>query len=278
MLQNSHSEGPSSKQPRVLLICGRPAPGDTITALLAAMDYSCFAASSWSTLETMLERETYDVLLLDLVHPPIPVEEAIVKIKEIDPAHSRRLLVIGGRELEAATAGLIAHHGLTHISHDNLVPQLWTVLQKLVAQPELLRLPSRHLQSARMVFDSVRSPAPGGVRSFRPCVRQLVYQHESMTIDLLLETEQGSARLTLTGQVLSSRSDDAPQADLPVLMISGTRILARTTTDRFGEFTLELTPTVDARLEIRLAERLWVSIPLGDLEKEGGISALNAVR
>ena len=128
-----------------------------------------------------------------------------------------------------------------------------------------------------MVFDSVRSPAPGGVRSFRPCVRQLVYQHESMTIDLLVETEQGSGRLTLTGQVLSSRSDDAPQADLPVLMISGTRTLARTTTDKFGEFTLELTPTVDARLEIRLAERVWVSIPLGDLEKEGGISGLKAV-
>jgi CheY-like chemotaxis protein len=276
MLQNSDSEDPSSKRPRVLLICGKPSSGDIICAFLVAMGYTCSAASNWNALATMLERETFDAVLLDLVHPLIPVEEAVAKIKEIDPALSRRLLVIGGRELEPGTAQLIAHCDLTYISQDNLVPELWTILQKVVAQPDLLRLPSRHLQPARMIFDSVRSPSPGGVRSFRPSARQLVYQHESMTIDILMDTEQGSERLLLTGQVLSAPPDDAPQADLPVLLISGTRILARTATDRFGEFTLESEPTVDAGLEIRLVERLWVFIPLGDLERKEGRASLNA--
>jgi hypothetical protein len=91
-----------------------------------------------------------------------------------------------------------------------------------------------------------------------------------------MDAEQGSGRLRLTGQVLSAPPDDAPQADLPVLLIGGTRILARTATDRFGEFTLESEPTVDAGLEIRLVERLWVSIPLGNLERKERLASLNA--
>lgn len=257
-------------------MCGKPSSGDTICSFLVAMGYTCFAASNWNALATMLERETFDAVLLDLAHPPIPVEEVIAKIKEIDPALSRRLLVIGGRDSEPGTAQLIAHCDLTYISQDNLVPQLGTILQKVMAQPDWPRLPSRRLQPARMIFDSVRSPSPGGVRSFRSSGRQSVYQHESMTIDILMDTEQGSGRLLVTGQVLSAPPDDAPQADLPVLLISGTRILARTTTDRFGEFTLEFEPTVDAGLEIRLVERLWVSIPLGNLERKEGLASLNA--
>jgi hypothetical protein len=192
------------------------------------------------------------------------VEEAVVKIEEIDPALSRRLLVIGGRELDGL-GKLIAQYDLTYLSQDNVVQQLWTTLQKIVAQPDFLRLPLRHLQSARMIFDSARSPSSVGVRSLSTSFKQLVYQHESTMIDILMETEQGTGRLLLTGQVLNAGPDDAPQADLPVLLISGTRTLARTTTDRFGEFTLDCQPTVDAGLEIRLVERLWVSIPLGNL-------------
>jgi DNA-binding NtrC family response regulator len=276
MLQNSHSEDKSSKRPRVLLITGKLSLGDIITPFLVATGYACSAAANWSTLETMLERETFDAVLLDLVHPPIPAEEAIVKIKEIDPALSRRLVVIGGSGMEPKIAKLIEHYRLSYVSQDELVPQLWAVLQRVVAQPDLLRLTSRYLKPARMIFDSFGSPSPGGVRSFRTSVRQFVYQHESTTIDILMETEQGSGRLLLTGQILSARPDDTPQADLPVLLISGTRTLARTTTDRFGEFTLEFEPTVDAGLEIRLVERLWVYIPLGNPERKEGLAALNA--
>jgi CheY-like chemotaxis protein len=276
MLQNSYSEVPASKRARVLLLCGKPTAGDVITAFLAAMGYSCSAVANRGTLETILERETFDAVLLDLLHPPIPAEEAIAKIRAIDPGLSRRLLVIGGPELEPGIARLIAHYNLTYLAQDDLGPRLWTILQKVVAQPYLLRLPSRHLQSARMIFDSARSPSTGGIRSLRPSVRQLVYQHESMTIDILVEAEQGSGRLLLTGQVLSARPDDAPPADLPVLLISGTRTLARTTTDRYGEFTLEFEPAVDAGLEIRLVEGLWVSIPLGNVERNEGFAALNA--
>jgi hypothetical protein len=222
----------------------------------------------------MLERETFDAVLLDLLHPPIPAEEAIVKIKEIVPTLAHRLLVISSSATEPRTAELIGRHNLSVISQDDLVKQLWTVLQEISVQPHLRMLPSRYVQPARMMFDSFGSPPPAGVRSLRTSVRQFVYQHENVTIDILMETAQDCGRLLLTGQVLSTQADGAPQADLPVLLISGMRTLMRTTTDEFGEFNLDFEPTVDASLEIRLLEKLWVSIPLRNIEREGGIATL----
>lgn len=222
----------------------------------------------------MLERETFDAVLLDLLHPLIPAEEAIVKIKEIVPALAHRLLVIGGSAMEPKTAELIEHHDLLLVSQDDLVLRLWTVLQEIVAQPDLRVFPSRYVQPARMIFDSFGSPLPAGVRSLRSSVRQFVYQHENMTIDILMETAQDSGRLLVTGQVLSSQPGDNPQAGLPVLLISGTRTMMQTTTDGFGEFNLEFESTVDVSLEIRLLERLWVSIPLRSMEREEGFPTL----
>lgn len=272
----SDSQDPSSTRRKVLLITGNPSSGNGISAFLVAMGHTCCAASNWNALTMMLERETFDAVLLDLLHPPIPADEAIVKIKEIVPNLAHRLLVIGGSATEPKTAELIGRHGLLLISQDDLVLQLWTVLQEIVAQPDSRVLHSRYVQPARMIFDSFRSPPPAGVRSLRTCVRQFVYQHESMTIDILMETAQDSGRVLLTGQVLSAQPKDDPQADLPVLLISGTRTMMRTSTDGFGEFNLEFEPAVDAGLEIRLLERLWVSIPLRNMERDGGFPALKA--
>jgi CheY-like chemotaxis protein len=270
-MQISDSQDPSSKRRRVLLITGNPSSGNVISAFLVAMGHTCCTASNWNALTMMLERETFDAVLLDLLHPPIPAEEAIVKIKEIVPTLAHRLLVIGGSAMEPKTSELIGRHDLSLVSQDDLVLQLWTVLQEITVQPDLRTLPSRYVQPARMIFDSFGSPPPAGVRSLRTSVRQFVYEHENMTIDISMETAQDSRRLLLTGQVLSAQPDDGPQADLPVLLISGMRTLMRTTTDGFGEFNLDFEPTVDASLEIRLLERLWVSIPLRNMEREGGL-------
>lgn len=275
-MQISDSQAPSIKRHRVLLITANPSSGNVISALLVAMGHTCCAASNWNALTMMLEREAFDAVLLDLRHPPIPAEDAIVKIKEIVPTLAHRLLVIGGSAMEPKTAELIGRHGLLLVSQDDLVLQLWTVLQEIVAQPDSRTLPSRYVQPARMIFDSFASPPPAGVRSLRTSVRQFIYQHESMTIDILMETAHDSGRLLLTGQVLSAQPDDGPQADLPVLLISGTRTMMRTTTDGFGEFNLEFEPAVDAGLEIRLLERLWVSIPLRNMEREGGFPTMKA--
>lgn len=260
MLQNAEPEDSSAELRRVLLISSKPSSQDIFAELLRAMGYTWSSASGWNAL-AMLERETFDAILLDLGHPSIPAEEAILKIKEIDAGLARRLLVIGDAITDPKTAELIERHNLVHVSQDDLVPQLWTVLQGVTQRGGRL-LPSRYVQPARMVFDSLGSSSREGVRSLRASIRQFVYQHESITIDILLETAQGSGHLLLTGQVLSAQRDRSLQADLPVLLTSGTKTLARTTTDRFGEFDLEFEPAVNASLEIRLLERHWVSIPL----------------
>src|SRR5262249_46329052 len=173
----------------------------------------------------------------------------------------QQLLVIGGSDTDPRIGELIEPDNLLDVSRDDLARRFWTALQKVTKRGARV-LPSRYLQPAQMIFDSMQSSSPEGVRSFRTSIRQFVYEHESLTIDILLETAHASGRLLLTGQVLSAHPDASLQADLPVLLTSGTKTLARTTTDRFGEFNLEFEPVVNAGLEIRLLERHWVSIPL----------------
>jgi CheY-like chemotaxis protein len=266
MLQNADSEDSSVQRRRVLLISSKPSSGDSISEFLGALGYTCSSTSGWNAL-AMLERETFDAILLDLAHSSIPAEETILKIKAIDAGLARRLLVIGSSASDPEAAELIQRHNLLQVPQDDLVPQLWKALQK-VTQAGMPSLPSSYVQPARMIFNSIGVPPPAGVRSVRTSVRQFVYEHENITIDILMETARGSGRLLLTGQVLSAQPHDAPQASLPVLLLSGTRTLTRTITDKFGEFNLEFEPTMNAGLEIRLVERLWVSIPLESMQSE----------
>jgi len=260
MVQNTDSEDSSVERRRVLLITTKPSAQDVVSELLRAMGYAWSSASGWNAL-AMLERESFDAILLDLVYASIPAEEAVLKIKEINADLLQHLLVIGGSATDPKIDELIKRDHLLHVSHDDLAPRLWTALQKVTKRGAHI-LPSRYLQPAQMIFDSMQSSSPEGIRGLRTSIRQFVYQHESITIDILLETAHASGRLLLTGQVLSARPDGPLQADLPVLLTSGTKTLARTTTDRFGEFNLEFEPAVNAGLEIRLLERNWVSIPL----------------
>jgi DNA-binding NtrC family response regulator len=264
MLQHADPEESSIRR-RVLLISSKPSSGDMISEFLGAMGYTWSSTSAWNAL-AMLERETFDAILIDLVHPSIPVEEAVLKIKEIDAGLAHRLLLIGGSATDTSTAELVGRHNLVHVSQDDLADRLWKALQDVARQREH-GLPSRYLQPARMIFDSMKSAPPQGLRSLSTSIRQFVYQHESITIDILLETAQGSGRLLLAGQVLSASSDVAAQAGLPVLLINEARTVARTTTDKFGEFNLEFESAESASLEIRLVERLWVSIPLSTTPK-----------
>ena len=260
MLQNIDSEDSSVERRRVLLISSNPSAQDVVSELLRAMGYAWSSASGSNAL-AMLERESFDAILLDLVHPSISAEEAVLKIKEINADLVQHLLVIGGSATDPKIGELIERDHLLHVSQDDLAPRLWTALQEVTKRGA--SVPSApYLQPAQMIFDSMQSSSPQGVRGFRTSVRQFVYQHESITIDILLETAHASGRLHLTGQVLSAHPDGSLQADLPVLLTSGTKTLARTTTDRFGEFNLEFEPVVNAGIEIRLLERRWVSIPL----------------
>jgi hypothetical protein len=108
---------------------------------------------------------------------------------------------------------------------------------------------------ADVLFDSFASPLPVGVRSMATGPRQLLYGSGSHRIDVRLEPQPDSEKVSVIGQVLDSSAPGKDLQGLMVLLLAGERVLAESTTNRFGEFHLEC-PLAE-KLELR------VKLPLG---------------
>jgi len=125
------------------------------------------------------------------------------------------------------------------------------------------RLP-RALEAARLVFDSFRQPLPAGVRAGSRPPRQVLYKSGGYWVDMRLEKAPTSDRLTLVGQILDARSPNKRLNDVPVFLLSGSRELARTATNRFGEFHLDVNAVRRPRvcLGITKGKAIIVLLPL----------------
>jgi len=128
------------------------------------------------------------------------------------------------------------------------------------------RLP-RALEAARLVFDSFRQPLPAGVRAGSRPPRQVLYKSGRYWVDMRLEKAPTSDRLTLVGQILDASSPNKGLNDVPVFFLSGSRELARTATNRFGEFHLEVSAGRCPRVCVGVTKGKAVVVPLPQVKK-----------
>lgn len=265
MVRIDHFQESAGERRRVLLIAEEPSLRSLISTLLVTMGCTC-VVSSITEVDVLLERETFDAVVLKLNHSPLMTEQALLKIKKNRPSLSKRILVIRSDLTDPQTIELVERYDLRQVSHETLLQQLWTTLQDLFAFPRSPKLVPHSMETAQMIFDSLSSPLPAGVRGSLGGSRRLAYQHKIATIDLLIAPKEDRARISITGQVLYSveKSDDSK--GLPVLLISGMRTVARTSTNQFGEFSFECEPVEDACVEMRLGKGAWVSLPLGKMD------------
>lgn len=112
--------------------------------------------------------------------------------------------------------------------------------------------------TARLVFDSLAKPSPVGVRSLATGPRQLIYQVGEYFLDVKMERDPGSRKLSLIGQIRDSHDPAKKMADSPVILLRGQDRLGQTTTNGFGEF----------RLEFDRKDNLWLAI---GIDGEAGI-------
>ncbi len=119
-------------------------------------------------------------------------------------------------------------------------------------------------KAVSLLFDSMSAPLPVGVRASAQSSRQLLYSDGSRVLRLRIERQDDAERLSVVGQVLDERDPGRELGVLPVLVQSGRRTTARTLTNRFGEFELELAPATTARLVVGAPGRdaLAVSLPI----------------
>lgn len=120
----------------------------------------------------------------------------------------------------------------------------------------------RRLQIPRLVFDSLWQPALAGVRAVTAAPRQVVYKSGDAAVELRVEPEPLSERWNVTGQIYCTVTGTEGLAQMPVLVMSQSGILAETHTTDFGEFQMSFVPATGLRLVFGLDEGVDLSIPL----------------
>jgi len=266
MFLKTNPELTPGRRRRALLVGADPQNRDSISALLSTMKWTCTAVSQQEEALAAIEREPIDLVLLDLDHPGGDVERTLLQIKEIRPSLSERIVAISGQSVDPQELELIERYDLPHLLQECVLSQLWTTLEDLFAPRGLKKVASRNIQTARLLFDSFRFPSPPGIRGERTPVRHFTYEHNNTTIDFLVDCPSGSDRISLAGQVLDAAKGKRKSDSLPVVLTAGGGTVAKTMTNQLGEFNLEFQPTGDVSLEIRLAERSWITIPLGPMD------------
>jgi hypothetical protein len=106
-----------------------------------------------------------------------------------------------------------------------------------------------------LVYDSVNDLQPAGVRGTHQINRQVLFHAGDYSVDLRFEHEKGSASMVLVGQIANQKSPDESLANVPVILVAGTRELTRSISNTFGEFQLEYVPESDLRLLVPLESR-----------------------
>jgi hypothetical protein len=257
MLQQKHS-GDAVERRKILFIgCESPVSQD-IRQFVPTLGCICIVVSSIDAL-TRIKQESFDAVLLDLVHSEAPPEQIVLAVKNVQPTLLDRILLITGA---GPADGLL---DLPNISHEKPLTHLWAKLEEIFLAHQVPNPVPPGMHIPALIFDSHNSPIVAGVRGSTGFGRQLAYRHNSTTINLLSRLMEGVYRISLLGQVL----DVSMRAvhDLPVLLRYHDRILAQTVTTQFGEFGLQFDFVKYTGLQIQLAEGSWIYMPLENMDR-----------
>src|SRR5215471_3633287 len=268
MVQEKRVEVSWVQRRKVLLVGAEPSVQGLISTFLLTMGLSCTSIPDKEATPAVLQRETFDAVVIDLGSSEADAEQTILRIKQIRPSLGDRILAISRTGGNRKMLELMERHDVTQLSQEGLLPQLWATLEEFLGGPRPRETALHSVQAARLIFDSFRRPMPVGVRVSSPPTRHLAYQHKKIVIDLSIQMQEKSGQTFLAGQILDGEARGKLDG-LSVLLVSGTGTLARTATNQFGEFHIEGELPEDVSLEIRLGDRSWVTLPLGKMGPAG---------
>lgn len=116
---------------------------------------------------------------------------------------------------------------------------------------------------AELLFDSALAPAQAGVRSLTTNPRQLLFGSGDYRVDLRIEPQDDVEKVALLGQVLNAKNPGRDLGSVAVSLSDGNRVLAKSETNRLGEFQLQCDLKPNLLLRVMLPEA-QLAIPLVD--------------
>ncbi len=126
--------------------------------------------------------------------------------------------------------------------------------------PERLRQQKR--LPARLVFDTAGRPARAGTRRREVTSRHLLYEIEKLCLDLRLDQPPQSTEAVIVGQLADREDPLKPLAGMPVFLVSGERFLARTVSNRQGEFRVRYKTGESSSLCLSLGNDQLIEVPV----------------
>ena len=105
-----------------------------------------------------------------------------------------------------------------------------------------------------------------GVRSASAAPRQVVFVAGDIVVDVKLEPVDESGKLHIIGQLIQS-DDPYGFGHVPVVLREADKQVAKTFTNRFGEFQFESGPHLDLALGIALPQARIIEVPLRDAKQ-----------
>lgn len=120
---------------------------------------------------------------------------------------------------------------------------------------------------AGLVFDTALQPAAAGIRGGLIHARQVIYEAESLTVDLRFERKVSGNAISVAGQVLDRQQPLSWVSDaIVVLWTDKGRMVTKAEVNECGEFQLEFEPQNQLRMSVITTGRKTLRIALGSFE------------
>jgi hypothetical protein len=120
---------------------------------------------------------------------------------------------------------------------------------------------------AELLFDSIRTPLPAGVRSAMAVSRQMLFGSGNHRIDLRMEPKLDSDEIAIVGQLLDSANPEQMLRNVPVTLHSGKKMVAASETNHLGEFQLICKLSNDLELRATLPQGQQIRLALIEIRK-----------
>lgn len=130
-------------------------------------------------------------------------------------------------------------------------------------RPERVRILPRVLAS--LVYDSFAEPLLVGIRSRQRVTRQAMYRAGDYFVDLRMESEPETRRVSVVGQIANRRDPERSVAHVPIVLTSDEEVVARAVSNEFGEFQLGYAPAKHLRLHVPVSDCGKIEVALNGL-------------
>src|SRR5437588_50176 len=208
---------PVCMKPSVLIICDRATECQNIRVLVGTMGCRWVLASSIEEALAILSRERISAALLELPGAASDPDRMHESVRELLVQFPGRVIALTHGVPTPAISELISEYSIPLAQRDRLAMDLWPRLESMVYPQLDMR---RFTRVARLVLDTFLQPLPPGIRYSRLDTRQLVYEAESLTVDIAFERPPDSTRTTLLGQLMRTNEPQIPMNGIPVVLTS----------------------------------------------------------